>query len=207
MKRISIYAISFLSLTLLLTTCYYLSYRYALNKFNDNATEQSDDMKNPTLNRSEDVTTKTKTTVSMNADYLVQTYDMATEELKEEKQNIPNELIGLNREQIIAKLNAYVQDKPLEEYNAGLVSYQLVSFSPDKVVVKKTYNSEGILYKYYMVIMNNSIVVYYSDKKTVFEYTGISADELAEEDRAGLLYGVWVKDEDELYSILENYTS
>ena len=55
--------------------------------------------------------------------------------------------------------------------------------------------------------MNNSIVVYYSDKQTVFEYTGISADELAEEDRAGLLYGVWVKDEDELYSILENYTS
>lgn len=207
MKRISIYAISFLSLTLLLTTCYYLSYRYALNKFNDNATEQSGDMKNLTLNRSEDAAAKTKTTVSMDADYLVQTYDMATEELKEEKQNIPNELIGLNREQIIAKLNAYVQDKPLDEYNAGLVSYQLVSFSPDKVVVKKTYNSEGILYKYYMVIMNNSIVVYYSDKQTVFEYTGISADELAEEDRAGLLYGVWVKDEDELYSILENYTS
>lgn len=207
MKRISIYAISFLSLTLLLTTCYYLSYRYALNKFNDNATEQSGDMKNLTLDRSEDVTAKTKTTVSMDADYLVQIYDMATEELKEEEQNIPNELIGLNREQIIAKLNAYVQDKPLEEYNAGLVSYQLVSFSPDKIVVKKTYNSEGILYKYYMVIMNNTIVVYYSDKQTVFDYTGISADELEEKDRAGLIYGIWVKDEDELYSLLENYTS
>ena len=51
-------------------------------------------------------------------------------------------------------------------------------------------------------------ILYYSDKKTICEdETGINLDELAEEDKRELMYGKWIQDENELYSLLENYTS
>lgn len=208
MKKVAIYVISFLSLSVLLSTCYFFSYRYALNKFNRNATEQSGVTRRLSGTGSHDVSANTKTTVSPDASYTLQTYDLATDKLKEKKENIPNDFVGMTRNQIINRLNVYVQNKSLDEYNKGLVSWQLVSFAPDRVVVKKTYNSEGILYKFFLIIRDENVVVYYSDKKTIYEdETGINLDELSEEDKRELIYGKWIQDENELYSLLENYTS
>lgn len=208
MKKAAIFAISFLSLSVLLSTCYFVSYRYALNKFNRNATEQSGVTKKLSGTGSYDVSANTKTTVSKDASYTLQIYDLATDKLKEKKENIPNDFVGMTRDQIMNRLNVYVQNKSLDEYNKGLVSWQLVSFAPDRVVVKKTYNSEGILYKYFMIIRDGNVVVYYSDKKTIYEdETGINLDELSEVDKRELMYGKWIQDENELYSLLDGYTS
>lgn len=208
MKKAAIYAISILSLSVFLSTCYYVSYRYALKEFNRNATEQSGDIKGLSTGGAQDVSARTKVVVSVDAAYTEQIYDLATDKLEEEEKNIPNDFVGLTRNQVIARMNEYMQNKSLEEYNKGLVSYELVSFAPDKVVVKKTYNSKGILYKYFMVVRDNEVVVYYSDKKTVYEdETGICLDELPEEEKWELMYGKWVKDEQELNSVLETYTS
>ena len=49
--------------------------------------------------------------------------------------------------------------------------------------------------------------IYYGDKKTIFDYTGIKASRLDKKERNALKKGVEVKDEDELYGILENYSS
>lgn len=208
MKKAAVYAISFLSLSVLLSTCYFVSYRYALKEFNRNATEQSDNVSSLSKSGVKDVTVNTKTTVATTATYTVQVYDMATDKTEEEDKNIPNEFIGLTRDQVIARLNSYVENKSLDEYNKGLVSMQLVSFAPDRVVVKKTYNSEGILYKYYLAVQDDNVIVFYSDKKTVYDdETGIQLEDLSEEDVRDLMYGKWIKDEEELYSVLENYTS
>lgn len=204
MKRITVYAISFLSLCVLLSTSYYMSYRFALQKDMENTTEQSTQLGSVSVR---DVAGGRNTTVTKETVYTEQVYDMASGECKEEVKNVPNEFVGLNRQQVIEKMNQMIQNKSLQEYNKGLVSYQLVSFSATKIVARKTYNSEGILYKYYLQIMDNEIVVYYSDKTTVYDYTEISADNLAEADREELMYGKWVKDESELYSTLESYTS
>lgn len=208
MKRISIYAISVCSLAVLFSACYYFSYKFALKQFNDNATRQNAEIEEYSLDYAEDVAAQSKTTVSVDAAYLEQTYDMVTQEQKEEKKNIPNDFVGLTRDQVVEKLNEYMQNKSLEEYNAGLVSWELVSFSSEKVIVKKTYNSEAIVYRYYMALENGEVVVYYSDKETVYDGdTGITSADLSEEDRIALMYGVYIKDEAELYSKLENYTS
>ena len=47
----------------------------------------------------------------------------------------------------------------------------------------------------------------YGDKKTIFDYTGIKTSRLDKKERNALKKGVEVKDEDELYGILENYSS
>ena len=51
------------------------------------------------------------------------------------------------------------------------------------------------------------VIVYYSDLKTVYEYTDISLDGLIDEVRQSIEQGFYVKDMQELYSILEGYTS
>ena len=51
------------------------------------------------------------------------------------------------------------------------------------------------------------VTVYYSDMKSVYEYTHIPAVDLAEEDRLSLIEGIYVKDREELYSILEGFSS
>ena len=45
------------------------------------------------------------------------------------------------------------------------------------------------------------------DKTGIFEYTGIFLDALLEEERTELEQGFYVKDKQELYGILENYSS
>ena len=58
-----------------------------------------------------------------------------------------------------------------------------------------------------MAIQNGFITVFYIDKKTVFEYTNIEMKDLPQEEIDKLYVGVYVKDEQELYTILEGYSS
>ena len=140
-------------------------------------------------------------------EYILETYNISSKEGFSEKLSMPPELVGLSRAEVLSYLNEYVMEMPLEEYEKGLLSYELVSFSDKTIVLKKTYNSDAILYKYYIVVEDNVVVVYYCDKKTVYEYTGINASDLDMEERIRLSKGIEVENEEELYSILENYSS
>lgn len=145
--------------------------------------------------------------VMPNAEYILETYNITTGEGFSETLSIPPEFVGLNRNEILSYLNGYMMELPLEEYEKGLLSCELISFSEKKIVLKKTYNSDAILYKYYIMVEDNVVVVYYCDKKTVYEYTGISASDLDMQERIRLSKGIEVETEEELYSILENYSS
>ena len=58
-----------------------------------------------------------------------------------------------------------------------------------------------------MVVENNEVVVYYSDWKNVYENTGIDATALPVEEQKKLSSGIKIKDDAELYSMLEDYSS
>ncbi len=145
--------------------------------------------------------------VMPNTEYILETYNITTGEGFSETLSIPPELVGLDRNEVLSYLNEYMMEMPLEEYEKGLLSCELISFSEKTIVLKKTYNSDAVLYKYYLVVEDNIVVVYYCDKKTVYEYTGISASDLDMEERIRLSKGIEVETEEELYGILENYSS
>lgn len=224
MKKAYIYLISFFSLTIMFTICYYISYKSALHQFNNNSVEKNNTYQNINVaNNSGDkgklglyddmndaimaVENANSLTIKPTATYILQTYDIKEDILEENKQNAPEFLVGLTRNQVIAYLNQYMSNVPLEDYEKGLVSFELLSFSSDKVVLKKSYNSDNIQYKYYLAVQNGVITVYYSDKKTVYEYTDVYVADLTEEEQIELSQGKYVKDLDELYGLLENYTS
>lgn len=139
--------------------------------------------------------------------YTLQTYDMKTGTMEEEILPTPSYLVGLTRNQVIEYLYDYMQDLTWNEYEKGLTAFELLQFSKDKVVMRKTYNPELVDNKYYLSTQNGYIVVFYADKKTVFDYTSVSVENLSQYEQHQLEKGIFVKDLDELYGILENYSS
>lgn len=145
----------------------------------------------------------TRTTTKL----IAETYDEQTKEATKEIVNIPSAFLGLTRTQLIEKLAAYMDDMPLEELNSGLVNYELMYFSPEYIMTRKTYNLPEDFNKYYVRLTRGCITVYYSDQDTVCEYTDIQLEDLPENLQASVISGMKVKDEKALYDFLENYSS
>lgn len=217
LKKASIYLLSFVLLCVMFSACYYLSYLRALNDFNNKAIEHKEQLyalnNKPTPTTSAAKTDNSVETIQNNATvkpttkYILQIYDLKTDTTQTQELNPPAYLVGLTRDQVADYLTSYMKDVPLSEYNKGLFSFELVSFSEDQIVLKKSYNKDFVPSQYYVAIKDGKVIVYNSDKKTVYKYTEIDAKDLSEEDRIALTQGIYVNSEDELYSLLESYSS
>ena len=213
MKKACIIITSIFAVIILFSGSYYLSYKAALEQFNKEATKKDSQLlKTVEENKLDNKDDSMKVDyvvdgIKPTTKYILETYNVKEKSFSREIKDIPNYLIGLNRKEIINYLSGYMGELSLEESKKGLVSYELVSFSTDEMILRKTYNSDNIKYKYYMMVLEGYVTVYYSDKKTVFEYTDIELKNLPEEDQNKLVEGYFVEDQEELYSILEGYTS
>ncbi len=237
MKKIIWYATGFTAVSVLFCICYYASYKAALRDFNRKAQKQENSIYTELVRVSEenkallnelaqkeeeekqqelaqkpdDDTLETglaqKNTVLPTVSYIEETYDLTTGLLNSEVKTAPGFLIGMTREELTEYINHYMDNLSLAEYEAGLQAYEVVSFSENKVVLRKTYNVNKVPYKYYVNISDGMVIVYYSDMKSVFEYTHIPAVDLSEDVRLSLIKGIYVKDREELYSLLESFSS
>ncbi len=216
LKKASIYLGSFALMCFIFSACYYMSYLHALNDFNQKAIERKDKLLSLTQTvsptpmteqQSQAVGEESETTVQPSTEYILEIYNMKTNKTETQKLNPPATLVGLTRTQVLDYLAGYMGDMPLSEYNKGLISYELVRFSGDIIEIKKTYNEDFVPYRFYVVVKDGFVVVYNSDLKSVYSYTHILAKELPEEDRIALSHGIYVNSLDELYSLLESYSS
>lgn len=236
MKKIVWYCSGFAVLSLLFCVCYYTSYKSALKDFNRNAKEQEDGIyselvrvseeNKALLSRLAEKEAQIEETEKLNADsqiveagvtpqntvlptvtFVEETYDLVTKQMEAVPKTAPGFLIGMTKDELNGYLTEYMKNLSLAEYEAGLLAYDIVSFSEQKVILRKTYDVTKVPYKYYVNISDGMVTVYYSDMKSVFEYTHIPAVDLSEEDRLSLIDGIYVKDREELYSILEGFSS
>ena len=60
---------------------------------------------------------------------------------------------------------------------------------------------------YYLKELNGYVVVYLNDKKTVYEYTDISLEDLPENLQKEVQNGKYIETSESLYGFLENYSS
>ena len=159
-------------------------------------------------NNAESVAASTEEDIlSVNTVYQVQNYDVQKDTTATDYETLPQDLVGFNRKQADDYFKDYMNRLPVEEYLDGLQSIGIVSFSADRLVVKRIYDTSKVTYRFYLIAVDGEVVVYYGDKKTVYEYTGIETKNLSREERTMLKKGIEVKDEEELYGILENYSS
>lgn len=217
LKKASLYLLSFVLICAMFSVCYYLSYLSALNDFNSKAIEHKEQL-SALNNKPTPTTTATQTdnsvqviqtdaTVKPTTKYKLEIYDLKTDTTQTQDLNPPGYLVGLTRDQVVGYLESYMKDLPLSEYNKGLISFELISFSEDQIVIKKTYNKDFVPSMFYVAIKDGKVIVYNSDQKSVFKYTEIEAEDLPEDDRIALIRGIYINSEDELYSLLESYSS
>lgn len=237
MKKIALYFGGTTVLCLLFCVCYYASYKNALKDFNRKAKEQESSLysqlervseENSELlhrlaeqekelelameeaeNEKEIVAAGLvpQNTVLPTVSYTEETYNLVTKQLDAVQKTAPGFLIGMTKEELVEYVTVYMENLSLAEYEAGLQAYEVVSFSENKVVLRKTYDASKVPYKYYVNISDGMVTVFYSDMESVYEYTHIPAVDLSEEDRLALIEGIYVKDREELYSILEGFSS
>lgn len=146
-------------------------------------------------------------TLNVNTIYQIQKYDAVTDSTATDYETLPGKLVGCDRVEADDYFQGYMKTLPVEEFLAGLQSIGVVSFSEERLVVKKIYDSSKVKFRYYLIAVDGEVVVYYGDKATVYEYTGIETENLCQEDRKALKNGIEVRDEEELFGILENYSS
>lgn len=228
LKKAYIFLLGFLTLSLFFSACYYLSYQHALRQFNKRAIERSgefvalhdnaiptpiiqdddnEDNDNIESNELVSVGAQSEPIILPTTKYILEIYDRKEGILEETEQNPPGDLVGLTREEVEKYLDEYMRDLTLSEYNKGLLSYELLSFSDKAVKFRKSYDADMVPYRFYVVVKNGYVVVYNSDLKSIYEYTHIEAKNLPEEDRIALSQGIYVDNIDELYALLESYTS
>ncbi|MSS64017.1 hypothetical protein [Velocimicrobium porci] len=203
-RKAGIYIAGTFFSVMLLSLCYYGSYRLSYQHF-----KQEEKQSEAEKSKAEMVETDTTkiATITPYTQCVLEEYDIETKTVTDKKMSILERFVGYTREELAEYLNVYLEEMPKEEKRNGLIAYDLISFSKDKIVLRKTYDSKQAAYKFFMVAKNSEIVVYYSDKKRVFEYTGLMVDSLPEEELTKLEQGFYVKDKQELYGILENYSS
>ena len=223
MKKVIYSSLIFAGISLLFGVCYYFSFKNALNHYNRRAIEQNTELLQEILQRSGEnerllqqmlqekdevvqvVSSQEK--LRQTASYFLETCYLQSQTEKREQLALPGFMVGIDRKGLTAYVEGYMETMPINEYLNGLVQFEIVSFAEDKVVLRKTYDETKIENQFYICRKGEFIVVYYSDLKTVYEYTEIRVDSLIEEIRQNIEQGFYVKDVQELYSILEGYTS
>lgn len=80
----------------------------------------------------------------------------------------------------------------------------------EKAQAEETVTADGHALKedcYYLKNVNGYVVVFLSDNKTAYEYTDILCEELPNSLQEELVNGKYIKNQEELYGFLENYSS
>lgn len=138
--------------------------------------------------------------------YQLETYDSASGAKTTEILAVPQELLGMTREEVVGYLNSKCESPSEEDIKQGLVNYELSSFSAKSMTVLKTITSAPS-YQYYLVAEDGYLLVYLSDRTTNYLFTHIALTEFPEKEQSELMEGKGFYSMMDLFNYLESYTS
>lgn len=140
---------------------------------------------------------------------IIEVYNVDSEELVREERDMPAEFAGMTRQEVENYLAGYWNQADVdEEETENLIDIQLLSFSKEELVIRKTYEDPEPLTGFYLrLTKDGEVAIYARDGKTLYEKTGIWKDKIPVEEVRRLENGYVVETEKELYSILENFSS
>jgi phage antirepressor YoqD-like protein len=120
---------------------------------------------------------------------------------------LPAKYIGLKREELEAALSDDSKVYTLDDKQKGFKSQHLELFSAEQIKILRIYDSSPQLTGYYIMEIDGEIIVYESDKKTLFFRTGLNPDNLPENIRRQVLEGKFLETEIQVYHFIESYSS
>lgn len=196
-------------LVILFSFGYYISFENARENNQENKTYQEQLQNNKSdeeLSQAVDANKNDTVKTTPNTAYVEESYDIADAIYQDRQMDMPKEYIGLTRLELLNKLQEFMKEPPKAEVDQGLVSVTLNTFSETLVKIRKVYDNKDH-YAYFLTEKGGYVVVYTNDKKTLVDQTGILISDLTKEEQKELENGVYLDDLDQLYGLLESYTS
>ncbi len=122
---------------------------------------------------------------------------------------VPAYYMGMDRTEFEKQIKSQDDSPSLTELQRGFQGSEIRSFSGAQVELCKFYKNQEDEENeyYYLAIMDDQVVVYKADGKTIYMETDISADDLPSDVLQELLQKRIVNTEEDLYTFLESYSS
>ena len=193
---LSMFAIGFASNMLM------MDYFYPNNLKRDNAKAQEMPVKEQMP-----VSVMDTPVVTANTRYVIQEYNVLNGQLKQNEETAPDKFIGLDRTKLAQEIENYNTKPSLTDQEKGFTFMELVSFSNDKVVVKKSYEKQEVAKGFFLLNENHYVVVYDSELSGIYMNTNILVEELPEKLQNEIIHMKYIPDEGELFNFLESYSS
>ena len=146
-----------------------------------------------------------KTTCDTRFEICVQ--NLGSGETETRTEPIPEKYVGMDREQFVHCIQDEVNAPSLKERRAGLLSLEVLSFSPERIVLKKSYRREPENVGFYLKLMENRVVVYEGDQTSVYLQTNIDGRTLPADLRREILDGKPLTSREELENFLVSFGS
>lgn len=148
-----------------------------------------------------------KQAICADTQYVIEETDLKNNTSVETNWKVPDKYIGMDREKFVEEMRLYQQSPSLKDQELGFVSVEVLSFSRERVVIRKNYMYKEINTSFYLINEKNYVVVYCDDLQTVFMNTNISLDSLPDSLKQEIIQIKYVPNEEELYNFLESYSS
>lgn len=139
--------------------------------------------------------------------YYIETYRIDQNTTIREAKRLPLEVIGNNRKQFAEYLEKMMEDALSEEEKNGFLSIELIDFSDQAVVVRKTYKEPAQECEFYLDVQMGRVIVRNSLDDSLYAYTEIKFETLPESLKREILRGYPVENLEVLYEFLESYSS
>ncbi len=145
--------------------------------------------------------------VSNLTELFIETVDLNTNHVTQEKVKTPVRYIGLTRSELSESLSEDFKNMELSEKLKGLISIEVVTFEKTKVVIRKTYSDSSLPEDYYLYEKDGYVVIYLGDGQTFYDYTDIAYEDLDWYTQYYIGKGLYIRNSKELYEFLQNHTS
>ena len=139
--------------------------------------------------------------------YILIAHDSESGEETEKEEIMPDKYIGMTRDRLSEELKEYAGKPSLTDKELGFTYIELVSFSPERVVIRKSYEKKAEQTGFFLLNENHYVVVYDRSLEQVYLNTDILTRELPEELQEEILHMKFIENEEELYNFLESYSS
>ncbi len=173
--------------------------------------------------------------INCNTLYTVHEYDLSTGREKIYQETLPASFIGMTRAQLLTWVDERAMHTTLEDKEQGLVAMELLSFSEKEIRIRKRIESvpaelaeeeikePGKIYVsgagessvsenstscYGCILAQDGLLTVYDEQKRhVILYTDIPLFDLPQDQQQEILEGKIIRTEEELYHLLESYSS
>lgn len=185
---------------------YFYSYRYFIQDGGEETRNMAEQI-TTVLPETVEAVARKEERITRDTLYYIETYRIDQNTTIREAKRMPAEVIGHNRKQFAEYLEKMMEEVLAEEQKNGFLSIELMDFSEQAVVVRKSYKEPTPACEFYLDVQMGRVIVRNSSDDSLYAYTEIKFETLPESLKREILRGYPLENLEVLYEFLESYSS